>query len=214
MKGFFSLDGPLISFLTKFGQLIIITVLWMVCCIPIITIGPSTSAFYYAVVKTIRHDVGYPTREFFRSFKRTLKDGVIFTLLYLIWAWIAYASVRYLSDNLSNVKTAVLVGYIVLVVLSLGLACYIFPALSRFDVKRMKLFKMALYMTFNRLPATVVLVAVSVVLVWLIIYHLPVACIFFVPGLWCFVSTFLIEPALKKFIPEPEEGQQKQWYDE
>lgn len=213
MEGFFRVDGPLVNFLTKFGQLVILTVVWIICCIPIITIGPAMSAFYYAVMKSVRKDVGYPVKEFFRSFRRTLKDGSFFTVLYLIWAVLIYVNVQYLENVPGKSHLFMLFAYIVLVALSAGLACYLFPALSRFDVSRGRLVKMALYMTLTRLPLTAVLVAAPMGLIWLCMYHLPVACLLFVPGVWCYISTFLVEPALKKFIPEPEDGE-KEWYDE
>lgn len=214
MERFFGADGLLVNFLTKFGQLVMLTVVWIICCIPIITIGPAVSALYYAVMKSVRKDVGYPVKEFFRSFKRTLRDGIIFTVIYLLWAVLVYVNVQYLANVPGGMSHLFMIyAYIVLVALSAGLACYLFPALSRFNVNRSRLVKMALYMTLSRFPLTVVLVAVPIGLVWLCLYHLPAACLLFVPGVWCYISTFLVEPALKKFIPEPENGE-KAWYDE
>lgn len=213
MERFFGVDSPLVIFLTKFGQLVILTVVWIICCIPVITTGPAMSAFYYAVMKSVRRGVGYPAREFFRSFKRTLKEGMIFTAVYLVWGVLVYVNIQYLANVPGNSHPIMLLAYAVLVVLSAALACYLFPALSRFNVKRIKLVKMALYMMLSRLPLTLVLVAVPAGLVWLCMYHLPAACLLFVPGVWCYISTFLVEPALKKFMPEPEDGE-KEWYDE
>lgn len=55
------------TFMEVMGEvwnLIAVSVLWIVCSIPLITIGTSTSALYYAVVKSIRKGFGYPVREF------------------------------------------------------------------------------------------------------------------------------------------------------
>lgn len=214
MERFFGVDGPVMNFLMKFGQLVMLTVVWMICCIPVITAGSATSAFYYAVIKSVRRDVGYPVKEFFRSFKRTLKDGIFFTVFYLLWAVLVYVNVQYLANVPGGAgHLFMVIAYIVLVALSAGLACYLFPALSRFDVKRGRLVKMAAYMMLSRLPITMILAVVPVVLVWLCFYYLPVACVLFIPGVWCYCSTFLVEPALKKFMPAPEDGK-KEWYDE
>lgn len=213
MESFFKADGPLVNFLTKFGQLVMLTAVWIICCIPIITTGPAMSAFYYAVMKSVRRDVGYPVREFFRSFRRTLKDGIIFTVIYLAGAALIYVNVQYMANVPGKSHLFMLFAYIVLAAVSIGIACYLFPALSRFNVSRGRLIRMALYMALTRFPLTAVLVAAPAGLAWLCMYHLPVACLLFVPGIWCYISTFLVEPALKKFIPEPDEGE-KEWYDE
>jgi uncharacterized membrane protein YesL len=202
-----------INFLTKFGQLVMLTVVWMICCIPVFTAGAATSAFYYAVTKSVRRDVGYPVREFFRSFRRTFRDGSIFTVLYLVWAALAYMNVRYLVHASGKTNLILLMAYGVLVFFSAALACYLFPALSRFDVSRTKLLKMAFYMTFSRLPQSVLLVIVSAALLWVSTHYLPIACMAFIPGVWCYGATYMIEPALKRFYPEPEEGN-TEWYDE
>ncbi len=214
MERFFGADGPFVSFLTKFGQLVLLTVVWMICSIPVLTAGAAMSALYYAVMKSVRRDVGYPVREFFRSFKRTLKDGALFTIFYLLWALLMYVNIQYLANVSGGADHLfMLIAYIVMTAFVLGLACYLFPALSRFDIKKSRLLKMCIYMELSRLPQTVVLAAVPIGLILLCFYYLPVACVLFVPGVWCYISTFLVEPALKKFIPEPENGE-KEWYDE
>jgi uncharacterized membrane protein YesL len=213
MERFWRTDGPIIQFLTKFGQLVILTAVWMICCIPVITIGTASSSFYYAVIKSVRRDVGYPVREFFHCFKRTWKSGTLFTVIYLLWAALVYINVHYLTSEQGQSHLLMLMVYGVLVVISAAVASFLFPALSRFSVDNLKLIKMALCMALMKLPVSVVLTAVPVLLVLLVINYLPVACILFVPGVWCYASTFLIEPVLKRFYKEPEDGE-KEWYDE
>ena len=48
--------NPLFSFLNLLGQLILLSILWTVCCLPIITVGASTVALYYTVVKVLRRN--------------------------------------------------------------------------------------------------------------------------------------------------------------
>lgn len=67
------------TFMEVMGEvwnLIAVSVLWIVCSIPLITIGTSTSALYYAVVKSIRKGFGYPVREFLSYFKKNWKQGI------------------------------------------------------------------------------------------------------------------------------------------
>jgi len=43
---------------------------------------------------------------------------------------------------------------------------------------------------------------------------MPVVCMIVIPGVWTYLATFLMEPALKLYMPKPEEGQPKEWFDE
>ena len=68
MSGFFNLDNPFFSIMGKIFDMMVISVVYILICIPIITIGPATTALYYVVVKLIRRERGYVFSEFFKSF--------------------------------------------------------------------------------------------------------------------------------------------------
>ena len=84
MEQLFSTDGMIYRFLNKTGNIILATLLWLVGCIPVVTIGTSTAALYYTVVKSVRKDVGYVHSEFWRGYKLTFKQGVAATVLLLV----------------------------------------------------------------------------------------------------------------------------------
>ena len=65
MKGLFSADSGIGKALTKIGELVILSILWFVTSLPVITIGVSTTALYYAMVKSVRMDRGYFIKEYF-----------------------------------------------------------------------------------------------------------------------------------------------------
>ena len=67
MNQLFSTDGVIYRFLTVTGNIIIATVLWLIGCIPVVTIGTSTAALYYTIVKSVRKEVGYVHAEFWRG---------------------------------------------------------------------------------------------------------------------------------------------------
>ena len=56
----FGMDGKLYKFLDKFWHMVWIGVLWIVCSLPIITIGASSAAAYYAMVKSVRKSEDKP----------------------------------------------------------------------------------------------------------------------------------------------------------
>lgn len=78
----FNWDNIVFQMLGKLVDCVWVSILWVICCIPVFTIGASTTALYYTVHKSIRGDRGYTTRTFFGAFRDNFKAA---TLPYLIW---------------------------------------------------------------------------------------------------------------------------------
>lgn len=90
MSGIFNYENPIFSFLGKVIDLISLSVLWVILCLPIVTIGPATTALYYTVVKVVRKERSYLFREFFKSFKSNFKYGALATIIVVLLAAILW----------------------------------------------------------------------------------------------------------------------------
>ena len=53
----FNLDSPLMQALNKMADLLWLNILTMICCIPIITVGPSLTALHYMALKIAREQL-------------------------------------------------------------------------------------------------------------------------------------------------------------
>ena len=73
----FNFDNKLFVALGKVVDCAILSVLWLVCCLPVITIGVSSTALYYTVHKSIRGNRGYTTKNFFHAFKDNFKPATL-----------------------------------------------------------------------------------------------------------------------------------------
>ena len=71
MGKFFGIDGPFFKYGTLIADIIIISFLWIICSIPLITSGISTAAAFYIATKLVSGTEGYTTKEFFKGFKFT-----------------------------------------------------------------------------------------------------------------------------------------------
>ncbi len=52
----FNYEGPFMRFMLLLSRLTILNLLWLVCCIPVVTAGAATAAQYYAVSRLIDGD--------------------------------------------------------------------------------------------------------------------------------------------------------------
>ena len=90
MRGLFNFDSPLMQFLTKVADLIILNLLFLVTSVPVITIGASATALHYVALRMIHGQEGPITRDYFRSFRTNFRQATAIWLLLLGFALIAF----------------------------------------------------------------------------------------------------------------------------
>lgn len=202
-------EGPLMSLLDTLGQLVILGFMWLVGCIPIITIASSSAALYYAVMKSIRCGEGNAFREFSDSYRANLKRGILVTLIALLLAGLLVLNVSILLQTGQGGLIAS--ATVVMAVALAATLLYVGPVLSRFNVKVRDVWKLSFVMAVQFIPYTLVLLASLVVLVLIQFYLLPMAAALLLPGLWCYATTFLIEKALRRYMPPKADGDDN-WY--
>ena len=79
----FDVDNAVFRAIDTIGKIFILNLYWVICSLPIFTIGASTSALLYASMKL--HDKeGYVTSNFFSSFKENFKQATEIWLIYLV----------------------------------------------------------------------------------------------------------------------------------
>ena len=80
MERLFGSDSILFKVLEKIADFVILNLLWAICCIPVVTIGASTTALYYVMLKMVRNEESHVAKMFFKAFKQNLKQGSILSL--------------------------------------------------------------------------------------------------------------------------------------
>ena len=78
------MDNIFIRILSRIFDLIVLNILWVVFCLPIVTIGASTTALYSVTLKMVVNEEGYLIRDFWRAFKRDFKQSTSIWLLLLV----------------------------------------------------------------------------------------------------------------------------------
>ena len=51
MKNLFHVENPVWVFMGKLVDMLILSGLWVICSLPVVTIGASTAALYYVTLK-------------------------------------------------------------------------------------------------------------------------------------------------------------------
>ena len=209
MKNLFNPDNPIFNFINRLLDLIVLSILWAVCCIPIVTAGASCSALYFSIVKAFRAQEGYAAKTFFTSFRSCIKKGIVLTL-----AWVLFAVMLFFSDApvlaalLSGDWTQTISCVIVLLKLFLLLAwaVWIIPLLAHFDETILKLAESALLLSFRHFAQTCLAVILIVLLVLLLILEPLLAAL--LPAPVCLLLSYLIEPSMQSLIDRNSQNEE------
>ena len=82
-------DNAVTRALSRICDMMCLNVVWIVCCLPIVTIGASTTALYSVMLKMVKNEEGYIFRSFFKAFKENFRQStilwILFAVLGIIW---------------------------------------------------------------------------------------------------------------------------------
>ena len=108
--------------------------LFLLCCLPLVTIGASASALYFTVYRKYQMRSDSLSKDFVRSFKENLKNGIIIHLLYLIYGGAVGFNIWFAINGLGDIKLPdwyLLVSFLPLLPLIFTLP-FVYPLLARF----------------------------------------------------------------------------------
>lgn len=159
MRNLFSYDGPVFAIINRLSNIIVLNVLWLICCIPIITAGASTTALYFVSMKLVEGEDAHIARDFFRSFKENFFQGTLIWIgLLLFGAFIVYDLyiALYVDIGINNILVPVTFFFTMVYAM---IFVYIFALQSKFVNKIRHTIKNAIILSLRHLPWTFLLIA-------------------------------------------------------
>lgn len=141
------------------GDLMILNVLFIVCSIPIITMGASITALYGVFLKKLREKDISVFKEFLNGFKIHFKKSTIVWLIILLAGGILVFDTWYLINSGKNAfwnMIGIIVGGII--VFWKMIYCYVFPLISQSKYNIKEVFVNSIYMAIKYFPYTVIMV--------------------------------------------------------
>ena len=151
MGGFFNYDNPVWRFVGRIWDLFILNLLWVICSIPILTFGASTTAMYYCTLKIAKdRDSGGMFTMFFHSFKDNIGQSTIIWIIMALIGGVLFFDIRFFS--------------------------FYSPIQAKFINPIKQTFKLALFMSIKHLVRTIIILAGSLIIliaVYYLIMRLP-----------------------------------------
>ena len=204
LQGIFNYDNPVWRFIGKLGDLMILNILWVICSIPIFTMGASTTAVYYVTMKLVRGDDGYTLRNYFKSFKENFKQATILWLIMLaVGVLLGFDLYFFLfiykePSMFRTIMMAVFGGFL-MIYLFTGL--FVFPLQARFynPVKR-TLFN-AFFMSVRHISHSLGILLIDAGIVFagiLVLFGFPLV---------AFLNSYVIVRVFDRYMPKEDGGE-------
>lgn len=212
MKGIFSPDNPVVRFFVKLGYIWYLDILWLVTSLPIFTIGASTTALLYSSMK-LQMEEGYPTKNFFHSFKENFKQATGIWMIYLgVGALLAldliYWNKRGAGFSNLNMPWALSIAACILYGISLS---YVFAIQSKFVNTVRNTILYSILLPYRNLKQTILIAIVLIAVIYFnvtTVFAVNFMTLNFGVGLIAYLFGIFFSDVFEKYIPkEKEDGE-------
>lgn len=166
MGRFFRYDSPIMIGLGRILDFILLSIFWMICCIPIVTIVPATAALYYVMLKIARKEEIRPVLGFFHAFRDNLKQGCVLTLIFAVIVILLFVDYRIMAMQAGTIGSMLSILFLLLAVLAAAAMLYTFALQAQFSNTVFRTLKNAVLLSLMKLPSTILLLVLHSIPLW------------------------------------------------
>ena len=190
-----------------------LNLLWMLCSLPVFTIGASTTALYYACLRIVRNEEYNAAGMFFRSFRQNFRQATVLWLIMLA-AGLLLAGDGYILWHLrANASGAPAVFWTLLLAMIIAAAViyvivllYVFPLLASVDNTNLAMLKNSFLIGTHYLFSTILMFVIHFAMFWMIVSVFTPLFIFG-EGLCALICSWLLHNVLRAVSGDPERQQ-------
>lgn len=157
-------DSGIFRILSATADLIVLNILFLICCLPIVTIGPALTAMYYVTLRMTRNEESQIAKDFFHSFRQNLKQGIVIHIIFFFISIILGFNLYVLWKimDVSWVYKYLFILTALICALHIMTAIYVYPVLAQFHNTVRSTIKNARFMALRHFSFTLALFLLTV----------------------------------------------------
>lgn len=192
MAKLFSYDNPVWRLMGRVADVFLLSVLWAVCSLPVITIGASTSALYYVALKMARSHEGYLVRSYLKAFRENLGQATVLWMMLLAVGLFLGADMYWVYGLESAAADVMFWVLFVLTVVYLFVAVMVFPLEARVQAGTGKIFFLAFMIGMKNFSWVLLMLVTAVCIAALGVFVFwPI--LFVAVGTIAYIHAFILE---------------------
>ena len=145
--------------LSKLCDLMILNLLFLLGCLPIVTVGASLSGMYYALFR-FANEEGTVFKDYWHGFRSDFGKSTAGWLLLLVILFLVLENGWYLYVS-GNLSTWILILFLTVLFLALAIGSYFFPLNARFQNTFGRTLNNSVIFALGHLPRTILLVILN-----------------------------------------------------
>lgn len=204
-----NIDNKFFYVMGKVTDAMILSILFVISCVPLVTIGASLTALYYTMHKVIRHDRGYLWQQYKHAWKENFWQATICWVIFLALAILLGFDLRltYRMFLAGEALGKIYYFFVVLLVLEAIWAAYTFAYIARFQNKTKIILKNCAMIMIYHFPASLA-VLLTLGLSAFALYLVP-ALIIVIPALVAWLLEFFLERVFRNYM-DPSDLEQEE----
>ena len=164
MGRFFNFEGPVFGFFDRASDIVILNIVFIICCLPVFTVGAAITALSSVTQKMARKEEGYIVRGFLKSFKQNFLQATAIWMILLLFGIAFLLDLRIMGQpEAGAIFRWLKYPVFILVPVYLFECLYVFPVLAKFENTLFNTMRNALLIAIKNLPWTVLLLLVAVI---------------------------------------------------
>lgn len=161
MRFLFDPESKIMRIISRFGDIALLNVVFLLTCLPIFTIGAANTALYDTVFRMDTEREGKLLSTYFHSFKENFRQSTAIWLLLALFGGATYLNMARFSDIGGMVGYVLVLGAMLVFVMLVFILSYAFPLLSQFRNTTGKTIKNALLLSIAYLPRSIILAVIN-----------------------------------------------------
>ena len=210
MNKLFNYDSKFMQMMNKFADLMFLNLITVICCIPIITIGPAITAMHYVLLKMYRNEGGYMVKNYFKSFKENFLQSMVLGVIYVLIAVVVFIDIVYIRQ-MPDVSLVIEIVVIVAAVLSAFSYVWVFPLQCRYENKIRTTIKNSFMVGALNFTKSIMMILISFLPILVLLWTNAAVPIIFMLGLTVpgYIQAMLYSPVFDKMegIDRTAEGE-------
>lgn len=157
---FLGFNSPFHNFMGRIFDLVLLHLLWVICSLPVITIGASTSALFTVTLKMVKNEEAYIVNSFWSAFKANFKQSTrLWGISAAIFVWLLLIMRICMKGNAQALKLLGIPNAALLIMTVLALV-YVFPIQAKYENTVGNILKNSVICSLRYLPYSILLVSV------------------------------------------------------
>ncbi len=202
MDKLFNPDNPVMIFLGRCFDLILLNVCFVLSCLPVFTIGPALTALFKITLDMADGEWGYIASRYIASFKENFKQAVSLWLLFLGVTAFLCADLYVVFFRLPEGFSLLQFPLWVILFLDISVLIFAFPLMSRYQETNKELIKNSILLSIGNIPFTIFVAVIFGILSDIALHNGGLMVLFFSVFLFigCALSARILSIFLKRIF--------------